>query len=224
MQAGLNLLDLLALIVAVIALWFALRESRRNSSVVLKVQDCRCSFPESVHENKGQSFTEFRVLIRNEGVSLYGPQLRLSFLEKDGFAIASMPMKRRDGDCRERDQFQRGMIAEFSIKTYELNQDDIRFLQRLEDVAKQRATLCLYSQGYLARAVPVVNWAERVKSLWNKFAVRFNYRSLKKGQGIRVSPLDPSRYQLPTFATPRLPLGTFIDSLRREQNIARTLE
>jgi len=209
--------DPFALFVAVLALWFAIRESRRNSSVVLRVRDCSFSYPQRLDENNAQHFGEFRVLIRNEGVALYAPQLRLSFLEITGYGIASMTVKRRGGSGDGEGSFQRGMIAEFSIKSYELDENDIRFLCRLENPAKQKAALCVYSQGYLARAIAVVTWAERIKSLWNKLAVKFNHRHYKKtGEGVEVFQVNPARFQLYTFPTLRFPLESFCDSLRKK--------
>ena len=210
-------LDPFALFVAVLALWFTIRESRRSNSIILKVEDCSRSYSQNIDENRQQPFGEFRILIRNRGVPLFDPVLQLSFLETDGGGVASMAIIRRNDGGDGTAQFQRGMIAEFSIKTYELNEHDIHFLCRLNDAAKQRATFRVYSQGFLAKSIPVVSWGGRIKSLWNKAAVWFNYRDLrKKGAGIQVHQVDPKRYVLPAFSTLAFPLERFIESLRKE--------
>jgi hypothetical protein len=136
--------------------------------------------------NRGQSFNEFSVLIRNQGISLHDPNLDLSFHEKDGFGTVGLPLKRRDERTGQHSEFARGMIAEFSLISYEIDPESRKTLQRLVDLAGQDACLTLYSQGYLAWVRHAGRFRDRLAAKWNAFAYYFNLSF--RGTEVQLTP------------------------------------
>jgi hypothetical protein len=208
--------DWCALFVAVVALVYAVRESRLNHSVVVKVLECGCGFPARVGENNAQHFAELRVIIRNAGVSLHSPTMTLAFSEPDGFGSRRMPLKNR-GEQGESGEFSKGMVTEFSLKSYELNEQDCAFLSALANCRNQNARLCIFSNRYLAKSIRVGGIVDRFKSWWNQKAYRFNSlfdrRVPREGDipGIRTYKV------LPQFITFEFAVTQFIDHLKRAE-------
>jgi hypothetical protein len=134
------LVDWLALTVALVAILYTLRESRRNNSVWLSIEDCVSDGSQSVHENNCQYFHRFTVRIRNNGIPLYGLSAAICFRGADGSGTLTCPIRRKQlaGD---RDEFGKGMIAEFQFKSYEMSRMERAFLTSLESARKQDATL-----------------------------------------------------------------------------------
>src|SRR5437660_4987039 len=73
-----------SLIVALLALWIAFSNYRRNNFVVLRVRDYGCSYPQSVRENDCQPFCQLRVVIQNLGIPLHNLHMSLCFSSRDG--------------------------------------------------------------------------------------------------------------------------------------------
>lgn len=143
-------IDWVSLIVALLALWITFADYRRNNYVIVRIIECSCSHPHTVHENQERPFHHFRVLVRNHGIPLYGVSAALRFTDENGAGTFTLPLKKAGDKSEVRDEFGRGMIAEFYWKSYQLDDTDLGFLLSLKDSAKQFSRLCLYSGGYFA--------------------------------------------------------------------------
>jgi hypothetical protein len=166
--------DPLALLTSLFAIWFAYTETRKSNNILVQILQCKTTTRGSRYENRGIPFTELLVLIRNQGISLHDPKFSLSFREKTGRGWLTVPLKRRDERHGDHSEFPRGMIAEFSKKSYELEPGARQFLEHLTDVAPQSARFRLFSQGYLAKEFPVWRLRYRLAIRWNSFAYKFN--------------------------------------------------
>lgn len=139
--------DPAACVLAVIAIVFAWRVERRNNISILKVLDTTGGIKASAEENQFKQFAHFTVLMRNVGISLHNPAVALTFGDIGGKAGIRILMKRTDENPTGTSEFARGMIAEFSFKSYGLPTSTRDFLAALEAPRKQAARLIVYSQG-----------------------------------------------------------------------------
>ena len=210
-------IDWVSLTIALLALWIAFADYRRNNYVIVKVMECSCSHPQSINENQQRPFHHFRVLVRNHGIPLYGLSAALKFTDEHGAGTFTLPL-RRAGDKEElRNECGRGMIAEFYWKSYQLDDSDLGFLLSLKDVAKQHARLCLYSGGYFARAFRIGGSVERLKALWNKLAFKVNYPLQREVGRDAMGVSIVRRYEVcPRFLDISWTLNNVIEALRRD--------
>lgn len=210
------MVDWLALVVALVALLYTNRESRRNSSVWLTIEDCVSDGSQSVNENNCQFFHRLTVKVRNHGIPLYGLSAAICFRGADGSGMLSYPIRRKHL-ASDRDEFGKGMIAEFQLKSYEMSKSELTFLTSLESAKKQSATLNFYSQNYLCASFPVHARTVWLKKAWNRLAWRFNYmlkwRVGKSNQGHDII-WTPT--VLPLFTIHLDNLSDFIKSIRRD--------
>lgn len=165
-------LDLIAVATALVAIWYLIRESRRNNRVILKIKACAASGRQAIDENGGQFFHEFKLVIQNNGISLHHVHAAIGFHGPEGHGWFTLPLKRRkrSGD---RDEFAKGMIVEFGFQTYEFDKNDLAFLSMLRDPVDQNAQLRVYSQDFLAASFRIGGFFDRLKSRWNSLAFRF---------------------------------------------------
>jgi hypothetical protein len=109
------------------------------------------------------------------------------------------------------------MVAEFYLKSYLLHEDDRHFLAMLTDAGRQGATLCFYSDGYLAKEVRLRSRWGVLKRAWNRLAGRVNpwlMHSLGENErGMAVV----KTYWLPAFTLPDVELTRFADEVRKSQ-------
>lgn len=199
----------LSVIIALIALFYAIREIRRSNNIIVKIKECSSGGQKSIHENNAQLFSYFKVMIQNKGVNLYCPKISLSFMHEKGGTF-NFPLKQKKQADFPVDTFSKGMITTFHFKTYELDRGELKFLDQLSNTRKQNAYLCLYSQNYLAKEFRINSFADRLKQKWNKLSYKFSF-SKKKGknwEGIDIV----KHYQLPTFQTLGDKIELFIQS------------
>lgn len=170
-------LDFLNLAVAVVAILLAIVEMRRGNSVVLRLRRCQYSGRQAVDENRGQAFSELNIVVANKGISLHAMTATIGFRAADGHGWYTLPVPRieRGGDG---DEFARGMVAQFTFKTYKMDKHDRGFLLALQDPGKQDAVLEFWSQGYLAARFQIGGQWDRLKELWNKLAFWVNWNML----------------------------------------------
>ncbi len=212
------------LIVAVLALWIARSNYRRSNLPVLNIEECSCSHIQGIEENECQLFCYFRVLVRNLGIPLFDVAMTLVFREKNGHGKLTFPLKRKGKTNDRMDQFAKGMIAEFFLKSYELSRHEIGMLSVLENPSMQEATLCLYSDGYLTMKWRLGGYWERCIQKWNRVAFRVNWALRReigkneKGLGIIKQPRV-----LPTLQVKAFHIAQFTDSLRRHQSKNNTM-
>lgn len=166
-------LDLVAVATSLVAIWYTMRESRRSNCVVLKIKHCTASLTQAIDECGGQCFDDLKLVIQNNGIALHHVHAAIEFRGSNGYGWLSLPLRRRkrSGD---RDEFAKGMIVEFGLKSYELNETDLTFIKLLRDPKKQGATIGIYSQDYLAATFRIGGYWDRVRCRWNKWAFRFN--------------------------------------------------
>ena len=156
---------------ALFAIWLALKESRRNNRVILKVKECKGSF--SQHINEGE-FYIFEVFVQNHGMSLFNIAASLGFRDKRGAGWCSFNL---DSGYKPHEPFEphtvivdsdrysprfpvypefaRGMVAKFYLKSNGLSPGAEHMLSALTDPSKQDACLQIYSQDYLACTIRI---------------------------------------------------------------------
>lgn len=216
LQGRCILVDWLAFAVALLAIWIALRESKRNSSVWITIEDCVSDASLSVSENNCQLFHRFSVKIRNHGIPLYGLSVAICFRGVDGSGTLSFPIRRMDlaGD---RDEFSRGMISMFQLKSYEMSTQEKNFLGLLESIRKQDATLNFYSQNYLCASFAIHSRTTWLKSTWNRLAWRFNHMLTRRvGRNKEGHDIIRTPQVMPVFKIRLDKLTEFIKSIKQE--------
>lgn len=202
--------DPIAFLTSIFAVWFAYSESRKNNKVLVKIIDCKTLYSADLHDRSGIT-TQFKVLVRNQGLSLHDPAMSLRFYDKGGFGTFNIPLKRRDERTGEHSEFSKGMIAEFGLRADEFDRAAISFLTNLEDVAGQDVHLVLFSQGYLAKQIRVGGPRDRLALRWNRFAYKFNRRFDRQigERGIKVASILPEVRELST------PVRSFVQQATR---------
>ena len=228
-------IDPVAFAVALMAIWFTWKESRRNNTVILKVRECKGSFVR--HITRGD-FELFEVWIQNRGISLFNVAVSLGFREKDGSGWLNCPLHsgyKEPGPeiveavtippehhtyFAEYPEFARGMVGKFYLNSKEEGPGAERFLRLLDDPGKQEARLTVYAQDYLAYSFRIGGFGDRVKATWNRFACWFN-NLFKHSHGLSPAPSPPGTQIihipeiLPKFVTLDRGIMSFIKSLGR---------
>ena len=168
----------LSVSIALIALFYTIREIKRSNNIIVKVKKCSSGFKQSIDENNTQRFFFFEIMIQNKGVNLYCPKMSLSFTCERGGTL-NLPLKQKVQTVFSMDTFSKGMITSFHFKTYELDEGALDFLNHLRDTRKQNACLCLYSQNYLAKEFQINSFADKLKQKWNKFSYKLLFTRKK---------------------------------------------
>lgn len=214
--------DPIALMVAAIALMLAVRESRRNGSALISLSMCKYHGIQSIIENRGQPFGEFRIQIRNEGVTLFRPSMSLGFRPLHSGGWINFPIKRdADPDKKLSEDFARRMVSEFRIKSYELSPDDRKLLTTIKNVRLQETRIQVFSQGHRVCEFRAGGILDRLAMLWNRIAHKVNWSFSHKVKW------GPKRIQLfsfpqivPRFTTIEDQLREFIQCLERPEGHA----
>ena len=195
-----DLIGIAALIIASIALCITCFELRRNHKVVVKIKKVSGHYTTS-YENNKKTFSELNIIIENKGIVLFNPELFLSFNSLDiRGGLISFALNREKPSITSNDDFARGMIAEYYLKSYKLEEDEKALLKKLKDPAKQRPRLCLYSQGYLVKVFKYNKFIELLKTKWNSLSFKINLKFNKEiGKNLEGMPIIRSRKILPRF-------------------------
>lgn len=216
------MVDWIALLVALVSIWVTVREVHRNNAVCLKIDECSAQYSRSIHENNCQPFSQFRVRIRNQGIPLYRVFATISYRGRDGSGTISVSLRRiaLEGD---RDEFSKGMIAEFAFKSHEMKPEDKAFLSSLESLRKQNARLDIYSQNYLCASFPIADRTARMKSRWNAFANKLNFLLRRRvGKSDAGHDIIHIPQILPVFKAELDKLATFIEWTRNDLGRSRS--
>jgi hypothetical protein len=220
--------DPMALVVGVVAIWFVWEETCRNNTPIVKVTKCEGSGQQSVYENNGKFFQQLRITVHNRGISLWNVGVAVEFWMEDRGSMRwflsphvdenSPPPNESPGGPVE---FARGMVAEYSIKSYKCTRPGIfEPFFRLKDAGKQQAGICVFSQGNLAYRVRVGGGWDRLKSRWNRFAHSINSRFDKTiEQPGEPCPLLVEGGILPTFFVLEHGIMSFVRGLKSEQQL-----
>ncbi len=214
-----------ALFIALLALWYTIRESRRNNSTLLRVCKCKGASRKSIDENNCQFFHYLQIVIRNEGIALHDVSVELSFFDQSGLGTLSFALSQKDGKASGPGEFAKGMISEFFLKSYQFDTRDLELLAKLKDPVKQRARLCVFSQGYLAKEFQIGNWWERLKLRWNGPASWFNARFERHTDRPGDVPIIKTYRIVPVFKTLLWPISCFARYIRQEyERVNKTLD
>jgi len=207
-------INMMTFCVAVSALWLAVRESRKTSCVLFKIKKCSFEERRSVSENNQNMFSEFRIVLQNRGISLHRVCMSLTFaMEKGGTVIIPLTCKGHK-ECKS-DEFARGMIGEFYLKSYELDEGKKRLLCKLKSSKKQDAHLCIYSQDYLAKHFLIGRLLEGMKIKWNSLAIRVNARFKRRvGANPEGIPVVKHYRIFPVLNAIKPNIMSFIESLQ----------
>jgi hypothetical protein len=194
--------NIITLIIALLALWVAYADYRRNNFTIIRLRDCTCSYTQSIDENACQTFCHFRIIIQNLGIPLHDVHMSLSFSGKDGSGRLNLPLKASE-QITVPGQFAKGMIAAFSLKSHQLDKGGVAFLTALEDAKKQAASLCLYSDGFLVWECRLDSFWIPVQRFWNRLAGKVNYLiKTRKGTNAEGVPIVKYYTLLPKFIVP----------------------
>lgn len=208
-----NWIDLIALFLSFVAIWYTIRESRRNNSVVLRIKDCKSTFSSTgPGENVRKTFS---IIVRNEGISLHNVEANLIFVPSNGHGRINMVVKRRR-PSKGTDEFARGMVAEFYLDSTELDEVGHYFIEELKDLKKQDVNLCIFSQGYLAKEFRIGGRIDRLKLKWNHYSYRFNSLFDRRKPLPDGSPILYTYNVVPKFVTLGWHLESFCKWVRRK--------
>ena len=200
------------LIVSLLALYIAFNNYRLSHTPVAHVVACQSSFTATTSEQ----YHFFTITLRNLGIPLHDLGMTLVFTGSYGAGQCMFPLKTRGGTPARPGQFAKGMMTEFTIRSHQLDKNDIAMLASLLGVAKQHARLVLHSDGYYAweyrldsRWVP---WKRR----WNRFAYTLNnFVRVTHGKNPEGHDIISYWHFLPTFILPTVELGWFLIGLIR---------
>lgn len=231
--------DPLALVVGVVAIWFVWQETKRNNTPIVKIKECKGFSQQSVYENNGQLFHEVSVVLENRGVSLWNMSVAVQFRGADEsgmspddsgtFLFQLSPKVDRDSDPEQpplgRVEFARGMFAEYAIKSYKIQErGGGAYLGKLRDCWKQKARICVYSQGYLACSVRVGGFWDWIKGCWNRFAYKVNRHFEKTIERPGQVPLLKAPEIIPTFSVLDHGLMYFIGEINPSETTTKIMQ
>lgn len=210
-------------IVAIIALWLALCSFKSNNHVCLSVIGCSSSARQTLGENSEKIFYHFVLRIKNKGICLHSPTVKIRVRKKDeGSFTFQLVRKAQQKDLVN--EFAKGMIAEFYLKSYQLDKEMISYLGDLAEASQKDACLEVYSQGYLVKTLRASGIWDRTKDKWNGIAFnlnrRFDREIGKTPQGIPM--IKPGKI-LPKFTIVLgFRLNNFLQAMKRESNKDQT--
>lgn len=169
------MVDWIALVVSLVAIFLGMLESKRNHAVWISLLACKAHMSMSRKEHGFARFPQLTICVRNKGISLHGLTAHIQFFDDENIGIVSIPLERSklNGDT---DDFAKGMIAEFTLKSYSINENGKEILRKLKNPKGQGAVLCFYSQNYLCRTFkikePPTGWRLR----WNIFVAHIQLK------------------------------------------------
>lgn len=203
-------------VLAILALWVSYTNYRRSNHAVVRVQNCECSFRSSVDENGGQLFAHFRVRLQNLGIPLHDLRMSLNFRGQDGSGRWSIPLRTDGAETLRAGQFAKGMITEFSFRSYQLTAADVALLATLLDARRQAAALTLFAGGFWAWEYRLDGWDVPVKRAWNRLAGWLNgLISWRVGTNREGHPIVWYFTPLPVFLLPYRQADQFVTHLSR---------
>ena len=164
-------IDPISFPVALIALFIALREWKRNTRPALRVMECKGGFRQDLQSPSGSDY--FRVKILNEGISLHNVTVELQFKPEQfpgGFSIG-LPIARETNAQKDLTTFVNGMIGDFEFRTDAfMNGPPLpeSFPGWTNDPVKEKAAIVVKSQGMEVGRFPVQSTAEFLKRSANR--------------------------------------------------------
>lgn len=204
-----------SLIVSVVALYIAIVEVRRNNVASGRITKVRCSFIQSISENHEKLFAHLELVVRNTGVKLIDPVVKLEFVGTDGCGGTSITLAERKNIRGAAGEFERSMFAAFELKSYQFDPVIVTWFKTISDPGKQQAYFRVYSQSYLAYEFRIGGWLDRIKHRWNMLAHKVHWRFQRT---IKANDGSDRLYipaWLPTFVSLEWQLMQFVDHLKK---------
>ena len=199
-----------SLIVALLALWIAWHNYRRNNFAIIRIKHSENSEIHSVHEG---SYSQFKIIVQNLGVPLFNLKMVLFFAVDSGLGRASLTVPANGNKAIKEGQFAKGMITEFAFKTHHMAPEDCVLLSDLKDIKKQRAVLCLYADEFFVWKYRLHRGDTWIKRKWNRFATYLNLASLRRSKKIEGNKFYEQYLHLPLFNIPATQLIGFLKLL-----------
>ena len=163
-----SMLEISSFIIAVVAIIYTILESRRNNKVIVRIINVSNSYCIRENENSEKPFNHFLIILKSYGLPLHNMEAKLVF-SVENYGTKSFSLSCAD-NIEQINEFQKGMISEYHLKSYDLDERGIAMLADLKDPFNQKAKLNLYSQGYLALSIRIGRIKDQLKSKWNKVA------------------------------------------------------
>lgn len=178
--------------------------------------ECSTSGRLEVNENNGEPFDAFKLIVKNCGVALHQLRASITFTPLTSHGTCSYPLNKSNRN-NDFDEFAKGMVVEFGLKSYELDDGELASLSLLQKPTIQNAKLCFYSQGYLAATFRIGGYADRIKSKWNGWAYSFNDLFTRKiGTNSEGHNVIRTYRILPSFTVLSVHITNFIQWSNRE--------
>lgn len=152
-----------SMLVGLVALWFSIRESRRNGSAVVRRLEANAGSQQCVDKNNGRPFSTFTVMVKNIGIPLHEVTAHVVFYLEG----------RESGEIEllivgeKRAEFARGMVAEFRYESFRFGEWGPKMLSKLMNPIGQRAKVVIKSHGLVAKEFYAYGLRERVIRKWN---------------------------------------------------------
>ncbi len=212
-------LDPFALFVAVIALIYAVRESRRNNSIVLRLLSSSFSSGRRMTPSGLRKRRLYTFSIKNLGGVLHSVvEVALRFTMKDGHTQITVPLRRRGLSADPNAEFAKGMIGDFCFDLENLDSEARFFLKLLENRERTafnnpksflRAILLrntVFSQSYFVKEYAVGGFLDQgCKENWNGAGPLINtycrfFRGSRLGSRFLTSYVVEGGLMLPSLA------------------------
>jgi len=152
-------LNFFSFVASALAVWLAWLAYRVTATVWIDVRAFKGGGKQSVYENNLKIYSQITVTLRNRGLTLHRPKLRLSFINKDGssrsFDFEQVMIDDHHIPANYGDQFQPGMIAVFALKSYRYGETMKNWFAGFEGPRTSKMKLELYSQDYLVWEYPL---------------------------------------------------------------------
>ncbi len=167
----------LILPVSAAALYIAVRESRRNGSVV--VQLLKSSTAYHMHVS-GEQRTKYELELRNLGIPLHSPTVEISFKYIAEDRVPTR-MNVKLGPEAVGLELSKGMIGRFNLELYEPDDRRRIAVSRMGCPFEQRAHLVIRSQGHIVKTICAFGPLERLRRQWNRLLYRlFKYETASR--------------------------------------------
>lgn len=208
-----------SLIVAAVALWVAWDWRRKSTQHVFLLIRVSSGFTQSVEHPNG--YQHFKMYIRNLGLPFPRMSVVLGFREPNGKGWMSCPLRAVDIRTKHSSDsainVATGEVVQFAWRTYEMDVSEIRFLQALHDLRKQKAVLTVYSCGYIVGTMNPGSLPERIKSAWHQ-CVSAACRKLKLGIDAANQDSWKARIKTPDSQSLSFALSYFVEQLRKKES------
>jgi hypothetical protein len=208
------LVSVVSLGLALFAICYTIRESRRNVTPTFEVIMCSCL--RRLRMSDGEIPYVFLFRIRNIGVSLHDPIMHLAFCGSDGLGWRRIALSRDKDTQSDKGEFARGMIADFVLRSDECKLPIYQsFLSEIRNMNEQKVQLVLVTQGcYDAKGFLIGDWTDRTKHYLGQFAYRFNRWFDRESTDSRGSKVTHQRTVIRELKSKFLELQTFLDGIR----------